>query len=152
MIYALLYAILTGIYNVFKKKSVKQTNEHAVLLLFTATAFLCSLIWIPFNISIPIKFVWIFALKGIVIAINWFIVLKVLKHADISLVSLTVVLSTVLNFVFGIFVFDEDITLIQTFGVIIVITGAVLINYINKTEKGEINIKQILMLIISAIY
>ena len=87
ILFTLLYALFIGFYNVFKKQSIKNSNEHVVLVLFTTVAFICSLLWIPFGILVPIKFILIFALKGLLLALSWLIILKILKAVDLSLVS-----------------------------------------------------------------
>ena len=62
IIFALLYAVIIGVYNVFRKKAVEKSSESIILFLFNGVAFLCSLIWLPFGVAIQSEFVWIFVL------------------------------------------------------------------------------------------
>ena len=151
IIFVLLYATLIGFYNIFKKKATQTSNESVILVMFTFVCFLLSQIWIPFGVKIPLKFVWVFALKGFLLAFSWFCLLKVLKTADMSLVSLTTVLSTVITFLIGIFYFNETVTWIQIIGSVIIVAGAVMINLINKKETSKTNVKQLLMLLASTL-
>lgn len=151
ILFAILYASLIGFYNLFKKKATQTSNESVILVMFTAVCFLLAQIWLPFGVAIPWSFVWVFALKGFLLSFSWFCLLKVLKTADMSLVSLTTVLSSVITFMIGIFYFSESITWIQIIGSIIIVAGAVLINLINKKEHSKTNIKQVLMLLASTL-
>lgn len=151
ILFAILYASLIGFYNLFKKKATQTSNESVILVMFTAVCFLLAQIWLQFGVAIPWSFVWVFALKGFLLSFSWFCLLKVLKTADMSLVSLTTVLSSVITFMIGIFYFGESITWIQIIGSIIIVAGAVLINLINKKEHSKTNIKQVLMLLASTL-
>lgn len=151
ILFAILYATLIGFYNLFKKKATRSSNESVILVMFTAVCFVLSQIWIPFGVAIPASYIWVFALKGFLLSFSWFCLLKVLKTADMSLVSLTTVLSSVITFLIGIFYFDESITWIQIIGSIIIVSGAVLINLVNKKEQSKTNLKQLLMLLASTL-
>ncbi len=149
--YTLLYATLMGFYNIFRKLSVKKSEESTVLVLFTTVAFILSLIWIFFGVSIPVKFVLILALKGFLLASSWFLILKVLKTADVSIVVVTNVLSAVLSFILGIVIFKESAGVWQVIGSTLIILGVALINLSNRGSKGQVTLIQLLLLLVSAL-
>ena len=151
ILFAILYATLIGFYNLFKKKATKNSTESVILVMFTAVCFVLAQIWIPFGVAIPASFIWVFALKGFLLSFSWFCLLKVLKTADMSLVSLTTVVSSVITFLIGVLYFDESMTWIQIVGSIVIVSGAVLINFVNKKEHAKTNIKQVLMLLASTL-
>lgn len=151
IIFALLYAIINGIFDVAKKKTTQNSSELSTLVIFTGISFLCSLIWIPLGVGIAFDKIWLFVLKGFLLTLNWFVLLRILKNTDISLVSLTTVVSSVITFIVGILGFGETASFIQYIGVILIVIGAVLINFTNKSEKGEKNIKLVVLLFMSAI-
>jgi len=150
ILFTILYALFIGFYNVFKKQSIKKNNEYTVLVLFTTVAFLCSLIWIPFGIAIPIKFIFIFALKGLLLALSWLLILRVLKEVDLSLVSIMNVISSVMSFILGIMLFDETASVLQIIGSIVIVLCVAGINLLNKDKKGKISLTHISLLILSA--
>ena len=153
ILFALLYAFFIGLYNIFKKFAVKKSLDSVVLVLFTTVAFVLSLIWIPFGLSVPLKFVGIMALKGFLIAFSWFLILKVMKTADLTLVVVTGVLSTVLSFVAGIVLFKEVASVWQIVGSVVIILGVAAINWLsgNKNEGKGIKWWQVVLLVISAL-
>ena len=148
--FTILYALFIGFYNVFKKQSTKKSNEHVVLVLFTTIAFFCSLIWLPFGISIPFQFVLIFALKGFLLALSWTIILRVLKNVDLSLVSIMNAISSVMSFILGIVLFKETTSILQIVGSLIIIFCVLGINIVNTDKKGKISLTHMSLLILSA--
>lgn len=150
ILFTILYALFNGFYDVFRKQSTKKSNEHIVLVLFTTIAFICSLVWIPFGISIPFKFVLIFALKGFLLALSWTLILRVLKQADLSLVSIMNVISSVMSFILGIVLFDETASVLQIIGSIVIVLCVAGINLLNKDKKGKISLTHTALLILSA--
>ena len=151
ILFSLLYALFIGLYNTFKKLSLKRSNETSILLIFTTVAFFLSFVWIPFGVAIPLKFVPIFALKGFLLALSWYLILKVLKDVDLSAVTVTNVLSAVLSFVLGLVIFKESTTIWQIVGSVIVVLGVAGINMLNKTSKGKLQVKHFLLLLVSVI-
>ena len=151
ILFVLLYAGLSGFYNVFKKLAVVKSRETTVLVLFTTVAFLLSLIWIPFGISISWQFILIFALKGFLLALSWFLTLKVLQTADLSLVTIINVLSAVLSFVSGMLIFKESASVWQIVGSVLVVLGVAAINLVSKKQKGSVTVLQFFMLLFGAL-
>lgn len=147
----ILYAIFIGVYNIFKKKATIHSNESVILVLFTFTSFLLSFIWIPFGIIIEIKIIGLLAIKGFLLAFSWFCILKVLKEADITIVSITTAISSVLTFSIGIWSFNEKVTIIQLIGAILIVSGSIFINLVSKQTSSKTNIKHLTMLLLSAI-
>ena len=145
------YAILLGIHNVFRKKATLQHKESVVLVIFTGVCFLLSLIWIPFGINVELKFVGLFALKGLILATAWFFILKVLKVADASLVSLSLVLSSVMTLIAGVIFFGESLNWLQIIGLLIVIGAVVSINFVGGKERKKIRVSHIFLLLLYAI-
>lgn len=151
IILTLLYATFTACYNIFKKLAVRKSVETTILAIFTTTAFLLSCIWIPFGIGVSWEFVLILAFKGFTLAISWYLILKVLKTADLSLVTITNVISTVITFILGIIIFKESAGILQIIGSVIVVVGVALINLTNRNQTNKITHIQLVMLLISAI-
>lgn len=149
--YTILYATFIGFYNIFKKQSVNKSKEPVVLVLFTTVAFLCSLIWIPFGMQIPFKFILIFMLKGFLLALSWLIVLRVLRDIDVSLVCIMTVISSVVTFILGLVVFKETTNALQIIGSIVIVLSVAGINLINKKQANKVTLLHVGLLILSAL-
>ena len=151
MFFALLYAFLIGFYTIFKKVATNKTNPTVVLVMFTTTSFLLSLTLIPFGVLIPANYIWIFVLKGFILAVSWYLSLHIIKDTDITLISAMDILSVILNFLVGIFIFKENITPMQIVGSVLILFGVTFINLLNKKNKGTVNVLHITVLLIAAI-
>jgi drug/metabolite transporter (DMT)-like permease len=151
ILFTVIYACLIGFYNIFKKVATRKSTESTILVLFTTVSFLLSLIWIPTGLAIPFKFVLIFALKGFLLSLSWFIILKVIKSADLSIVTVTNVLSAVLSFILGMILFKETAGIWQIIGSLIIIGGVAGVNLSNRNSKGQVTTLQLCMLLISAL-
>lgn len=151
ILFTVLYAVFIGFYNIFKKLSLQKSDGLVTLVFLTSTAFACSLIWIPFGVAVPFDLLLILGLKGLLLAISWFFVLKILRTVDLTVVTATDILSVVLSFVLGIIIFGESVTWLQTIGAVVILINIAAINLCNRNGKGSANKLQILGLIFSAL-
>ena len=147
--FALLYALFKGFNDIFKKKSRLNSHTSAVLAMMTTISFALCLIWIPFGIEIPYKFVPILAIKGFMLAINWHIVIRILKDANLSLVTTFNLLSVAITFTLGITMFGESVSVLQIVGIVMVLSGIMLMSMLNK--KGGVKWTHFIFLTIGAI-
>ena len=148
---ALLYALVVGFNDVFKKKACQKSNPIAILVIYTSVAFLLSLSIIPFGVAVPFKFFLILALKGFIITFDWFIILTMLKKVNISLVMALKLVSILLTFIIGVTVFEETASTVQFVGIFLVIFGITAISLINKKEDNKVKTIHIVLLLIAAL-
>ncbi len=151
ILYTVLYACFIGFYNVFKKKAIQKSTDFVILVMFTSVCFLLAQIWLPFGVLVPLKFVAIFAVKGFLLSLSWYLTLKVLKNADLSLVSITNVLSVILSFSAGILLFNESVSGFQIVGSVLVVAGVTCINLTSRNSAMSVNLKQFSLLLICAV-
>ena len=151
IVFILIYSVFGGLFDVGKKKALIRSTTPAVMVLFTGVSFLISLIWVPFGVSIPFDMLWPITLKGLMFAFAYFVVMKVLQRVDVSVVSLTTIISTVFSILFGMVLFNETITWIQIVGSVFVLGGAIAINFVNKSSKGRASLKDVYILILYAL-
>lgn len=151
ILYSALYAFFIGFYNVFRKLSLKKSEESVTLVIFTTVAFVLSMFFIPLGIGIAWNFVLLFLIKGILLATSWFIILKVLKNANLSVVNVTRnVIAAILSFVVGITIFNETVGIWKVVGAVIIIFGVTLINLVDQTSKKSVKVLHFVLLIISS--
>ena len=151
IVFALLYAFVLGFHEIFKKQARKFSATSTILVMFTSVAFVLSLMWIPMGIAVSWEFILIFALKGLLQAICLFIIIKILREADISLVTTIKLVSVVFTFIIGITIFGERASALQFVGIVLILVGVTIIPIISKQEKGEISLGHIITLLISAL-
>ena len=148
---ALLYALVVGFNDIFKKKACQKSNPIAILVIYTTVAFLLSLSIIPFGVAVPFDFFLLLTLKGFIITFDWFIILTMLKKVNISLVMALKLVSILLTFVLGVTVFEETASTVQFVGIFLVIFGITAISLINKKEDNKVKIIHIILLLIASL-
>lgn len=146
-----IYILLFGSHNSIQKVAIKKSYDTSVLVLYTTIAALLVLIHIPFGVAVPLEFILLFALKGLILALSWYATLKVLQKVDLSIVTTTNILSAALSFIMAVVIFKEAATVTKIIGSIIVVGGIALLNLSTKKEKGSVNAIQLLLLIFTAI-
>ena len=146
-----IYILFFGTHSSIQKVAIKKSSETSVLVLYTTVAAILMLIHIPFGIAVSWEYVCLFAFKGLILAISWFVTLKVLQKVDLSIVTTTNILSAALSFIMAVVIFKEAATATKIIGSIIVVGGIALLNLSTKKEKGSVNAWQLILLIFTAI-
>lgn len=151
ILFVLISALLIGLFNVFRKLSTNKSNQLSILVLFTTFTFILTCLTIPLGISIPLELIILFMIKGLLLTISWYIVFKVLSKADLSLVTVTNITSSLLSFILGIILFNETVTILQVIGAMIVIFSIAAFNHIDKSNTNKVKMTHFLLLSISAL-
>ncbi|MBE5738761.1 MAG: hypothetical protein E7354_03455 [Clostridiales bacterium] len=151
ILYISFYILLFGTHSSLQKVALKKSSESSVLVLYTTVAALLMLLHLPFGVAVSWEYVLIFAFKGLILAVSWYVTLRVLQKVDLSIVTTTNILSAVLSFVFAIVIFKETAGWTKIIGSIIVVGGIAMLNLSNKKEKGSVNALQLCLLIFTAL-
>lgn len=142
ILYSCIYAVLIGVYWLFKKKATTTSGVFSVLALATSFSFLLISFEVIFATSISKTNLLLILIKSFVVVGSWSLQLTAIKHLELSFYAPISVLSVVITFLFGVIVFDEELTIIQIIGAVIIIIGLVLMNLTNVKHKQK-NVEQI---------
>ncbi|MBR6614275.1 MAG: DMT family transporter [Clostridia bacterium] len=143
-----LYAVINGIFQCAKKKSIEKNSIFEVLAVFSLIAFLISAIMMKDSILIHFKYLLVILFKSSIIVIAWVLALNALKRMEISLYGVINLSRIIFSVLLSVLILGEKLTISIVAGIILVITGLVLVNKIgeNKKEK-ETDKKAIFMLL-----
>jgi drug/metabolite transporter (DMT)-like permease len=150
-LFVIISAILIGFFNIGRKLSSEKSSEVTILVMFSSLTFLLTLIWIPFGISIPNEFILLFLIKGLLLSLLWYLIFKVLKQADLSLVTICEIISALLSFCLGIIIFNESFNSIQIIGAIIILLGVSSFNLIDKNKSSKSKLIHFFLLLLCSI-
>lgn len=145
-------AVFLGLYDLFKKLSVKNRKDvYEVLFFYTMIAFLCSLFFVSEAVSVDFKYILFVLLKSLVISLSWFFTMKAVSKLDLGIVVPFSLLGTVSTTLLAWVFFKESIGLVQIGGIIIILVGLFLISRLSKKEeKGANDYKYLWLLVLSA--
>lgn len=149
-----IYAILNGIWAIFKKKALTKNAVMEVLATYSLLAFCLVAFEFPSAIQLDLKYILFILLKSLVIFWSWFLGFYCIKKIPISLYGVLNLSRIIFSTLWGIIFLHESLKSSQLLGGFIIITGLVLVN-IQATEEGKkqeaIKLKYIILLLFSFI-
>ncbi len=147
-----LYAIFTGFFQCSKKKASEKNSILEVLATFTTIAFFIVLFTSKNVFDIELKYIMIIFLKSSIIVVAWLLALYAISRMSISLYSAINLSRIIFSVILSVIFLGERLTATILAGLIIVITGLVLVNLIsNQKENKEVSFKIILILLFSCL-
>ena len=111
---------------------ISYYNNAVVLILFGCSAAVHGEFRIPQNMGAG--FWWLVVLGGLAQTGIYFFYYRNLKHFEVWLVKLYLLLMPVLSCFIGVFFLNEDLTVKKILGILVVLTGAAVI-----LQRGRIN-------------
>lgn len=136
IILVIVYGILNGFWDIFKKKALQINSLPEVLCGVILIAFLLVTYEIGPALQINIKVILMILFKTFIVFSSWLISFYCIKKMPLSVYAV-INLSRILFYtLWGIIFFNEIIKVNQIIGAIIIVLGIVLIN-IKKDELGK---------------
>ena len=153
IIFAMLYAVFSGIYNCTKKKAIEKNTVYEVLAVFSTIAFLLVATITRDAFDIDFKYLSIIFVKSLIITFSWILSLKAIKKMSVSIYSLINLSKILFTIMLSVLFLKEKLTLTLILGVIIVIIGLFLVNKIsNQSGSKEASLKSIILLLIACFF
>ncbi len=145
------YGLAKGGRDALKKKALQQSSTMEVLFFHTALAFLMT---IPFSHNVfeipPIYHLWVF-IKSFVIFLAWIFAFSSIKKMPVSyygiMDSARMIFSTILALLF----LDETLTLPKGLGLLLVLSGIVIVNLGNHNGDERVKTKYLILSIASCL-
>ena len=104
---------------------ISYYNNAVVLILFAGSAVLAGDLHLPQNMGAG--FWWLVALGGLAQTGIYFFYYRNLKHFEVWLVKLYLLLMPVLSCFIGVFFLNEELTVKKLLGILVVLAGAAVI-------------------------
>jgi len=135
--YVLLYALMKGSRDGMKKAALQKNSANEILFFYTLFGLLLIL---PFSGSAfslaPVYIFWAFVKAGVV-CLSWIFSFTALKKMSVSLFGIVDLSRILFATVLGILVLGEAFTLPKGIGLLLVLTGLVLVNLRKTGEQRE---------------
>ncbi len=153
IIFAMLYAVFSGIYNCTKKKAIEKNTVYEVLAVFSTIAFLLVATITRDAFDIDFKYLSIIFVKSLIITFSWILSLKAIKKMSVSIYSLINLSKILFTIMLSVLFLKEKLTLTLILGAIIVIIGLFLVNKIsNQSGSKEASLKSTILLLIACFF
>lgn len=152
LVFTIINALIMGFFECSRKKAVEKNTIYEVLATVYLIGFIIISLFVRDAFNIELKFILIILLKAIVLIFAWLGELYSLKHLSMGIYSIINTSRIVFTILLSAIFLNEMITVNIFLGMVIVITGMILANRVNKTnEKKVASLKVFIVLIFSCL-
>ncbi|MDD4689269.1 MAG: DMT family transporter [Eubacteriales bacterium] len=137
VIFVLIYSLLKGSREAMKKMAVKKSSSTEILFFYTLIGFI---ITIPFSqnaFALKPLFIFFAFIKALAVCTAWYLGLTAINKMSVSLYGIMDLSRMIFSTTFGVFLLGEPFTWQKGIGIILVLTGLMLVNLKKDTvSKG----------------
>lgn len=136
MFLTLLYGLIKGAREIFKKKALEKNTVTEVLLIYTFLSLIIATPQLPHAMGLTGRqYFWV-AVKAFVIFVAWIAGFKAIKQLPVSLIGVLDLSRVLFASLLGVFVLGETITLNKGVGLLLVSAGLLFLKF-NPFKKKE---------------
>jgi len=150
----LLYGVLKGVREVFKKKALEKNSIMEVLFFYTLLSFIMVLPEAKNAFSVDTEHLLYIALKSFVIFIAWICSFLAIKKMPISMYGVLDLSRVLFSTLLGAFVLGEVLTNGQIIGLVLVMTGLLFLGQVRRGKSGgedKVDVRYLLLAILSCL-
>ena len=144
ILFTLCYAFLKGGREGMKKAALGKSSSTEILFFYTLIGVVFTLPNIAEALALkPIYILWIFV-KAAVVCTAWLFSFMALKNMSVSLYGIMDLSRMLFSTLLGVIVLGEDFTLPKAVGMVLVVTGLMLVNRKKeKTSAGQVTLSAV---------
>lgn len=140
--YTIIYAVIIGIFSVFRKKAVENANIFFSLALSSTFGFLLVCRNYSEAVALDWQYILLILLKSFIVAFAWYFEVLSFKKYYLSSLQPLSAIEVVLSFFVSMFVFSEAVAWWQFIGVFVVVLGLFLLNKNDVKDDQKNNISK----------
>jgi len=137
MLLTLMYGLIKGAREIFKKKALQKNSVTEVLLVYTFISLIIATPQLPHAMGLTGRqYFWV-AVKAFVIFVAWIAGFKAIKQLPVSLVGVLDLSRVLFASLLGVFVLGETITMNKGIGLALVSTGLLFLKFNPFRKKSS---------------
>ena len=133
----LLYGLLKGFREICKKKALKTSPSIEVLLIYTCVSFLLVVPDFKNALGMETKFYFFIAIKSFVIFLAWIMSFIAIRNLPLSMYGVLDLSRVLFSTLLGVCILNEHMGTLQTFGLILVCAGLMLLKFKPKNNADS---------------
>ena len=133
----LLYGLLKGFREICKKKALKTSPSIEVLLIYTCVSFLLVVPDFKNALGMETKFYFFIAIKSFVIFLAWIMSFIAIRNLPLSMYGVLDLSRVLFTTLLGVCILNEHMGTLQTFGLILVCAGLMLLKFKPKSDADS---------------
>ena len=131
-----IYGVCKGLREGVKKKSLEHSSKESVLFFYTFIGFLMSVPFAGNPFDMPASYYFWVLIKSFVIFLAWIMSFSAIKKMPIGYYGILDMARVLFSTLLGITILGEVLNITQYFGLVLVLSGLLLINF-RKVGKDE---------------
>lgn len=131
----LLYGLLKGCREICKKKALQTSSSIEVLLIYTCVSFLLVVFDFKNALGMEPRFYFFIAIKSFVIFLAWIMSFIAIRNLPLSMYGVLDLSRVLFSTLLGVCVLNEHMGALQTFGLILVCSGLLLLKFKPKAKE-----------------
>lgn len=135
IVFIIIYALLKGGREGMKKAALKKSSSNEILFFYTFIGFIFTLPYAQAALKLDSMYIFYAFIKSAVCCTAWLFSLIAIKQMSVSLYGIIDLSRMIFSTMLGVFVLGESFTLSKAIGVVLVITGLLLVNI--KKDKSN---------------
>lgn len=152
VLFIFIYALLKGSRDGMKKAALKRSSSNEILFFYTLIGFIFTIPFAPSAFRLEPIFIFYSFLKAGVVCTAWLFSMAALKKMPVSLFGIVDLSRMIFSTMFGIFILGESFTLAKCIGVVLVITGLLLVNRKKDSRGGTVTIPILIMALLNCFF
>lgn len=137
ILFVVIYALLKGARECMKKGALKKSSANEILFLYTLTGFILTLPFTGKAFALSADKILFIFLKSAACCTAWAFSIYALKKLSVGIYSILALSGVFFSTFFGVFVLGETFTIYNLWGLILVVTGLLLL-YLKREIKCKI--------------
>ncbi len=151
VLFTLVFGLCKGVREGIKKKALEKSSTFEVLFLYTLLGFIFVIPTAKDVFEIPWEYYFFIGIKSIFVFTAWILSFNSIKHMPVSLYGVMDTSRVIFATLVGLTVMGEESTIGQMVGLLLVVTGLILVN-IHKKGSEEVKSKYIVLTLISCLF
>lgn len=135
ILYIVVYAFLKGSREGMKKAALKKSSSNEILFFYTLIGWILTLPFSSEVFALPLPLILCVLLKAAVVCFAWLCAFYALKTISVSLYGIMDLSRMVFSTLLAVLFLGERLTVNKSIGMLLVITGLVMVNMKKSAEK-----------------
>lgn len=152
ILFIIIYGLLKGSREGMKKAALKKSSSNEILFFYTLIGWIFTIPYFKTAFELEPIYIFYSFIKAAVVCTAWIFAFSALKKMSVSLYGIMDLSRMIFSTMLGVFVLGESFTWQKATGVILVITGLMLVNLKKNTESKGVTLPVLIAALLNCFF
>ncbi|MBQ4110623.1 MAG: EamA family transporter [Clostridia bacterium] len=152
ILFIIIYGLLKGSREGMKKAALKKSSSNEILFFYTLIGWIFTIPYFKTALQLEPIYIFYSFIKAAVVCTAWIFAFSALKKMSVSLYGIMDLSRMIFSTMLGVFVLGESFTWQKATGVILVITGLMLVNLKKNTESKGVTLTVLIAALLNCFF